>query len=96
MLVKNVINPEKKGRIEGRVFHVLFLGTEAVLFDDLWDSPIIYGNKNIVKAKTKRIAELLPDTVTNVTIFYYHPYSYEMKKRFKYEGPIDKIIVPNY
>ena len=96
MLVKNVINPEKKNHIQGTEFHVIFLGTEAVLYDELWDSPIIYGNKNVVKSKTKRLSDILPPTIKNVIIFYYVPYKGEMKKRFKFDGPIDSIIVPNY
>ena len=96
MLVKNVLNPEKKTRIEGTVFHVLFLGTDAVLYDDLWDEPIIYGNKNLVKSKTKRLSEVLPKEVKRVMIFFYRSQQGEMKRRFKFDGPIDEIIVPNY
>jgi hypothetical protein len=96
MLVKNVINPNKRNHIQGTTFSVLFLGIEAVLYDELWDEPIIYGNKNVVKIKTRNLSDILPATVKNVTIFYYAPYKGEMKKRFKFDGPIGSILVPNY
>jgi hypothetical protein len=96
MLVKNVINSNKKNHIQGTTFSVLFLGTDAVLYDELWDEAIIYGNKNVVKIKTRNLSDLLPATVKTVTIFYYVPYKGEMKKRFKFDGPIGSIIVPNY
>jgi hypothetical protein len=72
MLVPNIINPEKRGKIEGSTFHVFFLDAlTASMFDKYMDSPIIYGNKAIVKETVKRLSEHLPKTTTRVRIFFY-------------------------
>jgi hypothetical protein len=96
MLVKNVLNKEKKDKIFGNTFHVFFLGLSCVLYDSLFDEPIIYGNKNIVKNKVKNLNKILSKQIRNVKITYYTIFEEELKKRFKYDGPIDDIIVPNY
>ncbi len=37
------INPEKKGKIEGSVFHVFDLGTKVVVFDSDLMIPLMWG-----------------------------------------------------
>ena len=97
MLVPNVINTEKIGKIEGSTFHVFFLDTlSAVIFDKNMDSPIIWGNKTIVKAVIKNIKDILPPTVTRVRILFYKLSPPEFKMKLKYEGSVTNIVVPNY
>lgn len=97
MIVPNVIHPEKRGKIEGSTFHVFFLDTlSAVVFDKYMNIPIIYGNKNIVKAVIKNFSDHLPKTTTRVRIFFYKLNPPEFKMKMKYEGLTSNIIVPNY
>ena len=96
MLIKNVITTEKKGKIYGDTFHVFYLGVEAVLYDELFDTPIIYGNKNIVKNTLKNFKKYLPSYIRNITIYYYQPSTNGLIKRFKFTGPLDKVITPNF
>lgn len=96
MIIPNIINIEKKGKIEGHTFHLFFLDSlNAVLFDKHMDIPIIYGNKTIVKETTKNLADHIPATTTRVRIFFYKT-SPEFKFKMKYEGLATTIIVPNY
>lgn len=96
MIVHNIIHPEKRGKIEGSIFHIFFLDTAtAVMFDKLMDIPIIYGNKNIVKGVIRKFSEHLPESTTRVTLFFYKGNPIEYKMKMKYEGLTSKIVVPN-
>jgi hypothetical protein len=73
-LVKRVLNPAKKRNVRGSVFSLIIFGIDAVLYDELMDEPIIYGNKNLVKdavLSPKKLTTLLPESVTNITLFVY-------------------------
>lgn len=97
MIVPNVINSEKRGKIEGSTFHVFFLDQlTAVVFDKHMDIPIIYGNKNIVKAVLRKFSDHLPTTTTRVRIFFYKLVPPEFKMKMKYDGLTTGIVVPNY
>lgn len=98
MIIPNVINSEKRGKIEGSVFHVFFLADNitASVFDKYMDVPIIYGNKNLIKATLKQFKEHLPESTTRVRIFFYKISPPEFKLKMKYDGLTTNIIVPNY
>ncbi len=73
-LTKNVLNVAKKKKVMGSLFHLLFMKTEAVLYDDLWDAPIIYGNKRLVinaVVNEKFLLKLLQPTVKEITLHLY-------------------------
>lgn len=73
-LVKRVLNPAKKRNVVGSTFYLYLLGIDAVLYDELMDEPIIYGNKMLVKdaiVNPKKLTTLIPKTVQHVTLFIY-------------------------
>lgn len=97
MIIPNIINPEKRGKIDGSTFHVFFIDQlNAVVFDKYMDIPIIYGNKTIVKATVKNLKEHLPSTTNRVRIFFYKFAPPEFKMKMKYEGATTSIVVPNF
>jgi hypothetical protein len=101
MLVKRVLNPAKKNNIVGDTFHLIFLGTDAVLYDSLWDAPIIYGNKTLVRiviTDPKKLTPLLSTTVKTITLFCYQIQdSGELKKMgTPIRGIPSELNVPNY
>lgn len=74
MLIKKVLNPSKKKNVKGNTFHLLFLGIDAVLYDTLWDEPIIYGNKGLVRVAItdpRKLTALLPLGVKEITLYVY-------------------------
>lgn len=101
MLIKRILNPAKKNEIFGNTFHLIFMGGEAVLYDSLWDAPIIYGPKAIVRnaiTDDKKLAAHLPSTVKEITLFIYKIQSDgEIKKKGEpVKGSPENITVPNY
>jgi hypothetical protein len=101
MLVKRVLNPTKKNKVIGNTFHLIFLGTEAVLFDSLWDEPIIYGNKNLVRiaiSDPKKLVTLLDTNVKEIIVYLYRIQDTgELKKHGPpLKGKPTELIVPNY
>ena len=93
MLSQNVLNTEKKGRIEGRVFHIFYPNlNEAVLFDSELFVPIIWGSKNIVMTNVKKLDELMnvkPDV--KVRIYSYILSQDGYRRIDTYNGPIQTI-----
>lgn len=101
MLVKRVINPAKKNNVIGDVFHLIFLGTDAVLYDSLWDEPIIYGNKNLVRiaiTDKKKLTALLENSVKEITVYVYHTLETGELRRVHdpLKGLPTDLKVPNY
>jgi hypothetical protein len=97
MIAQNAINPSKRGKIEGFTFHVFMLDLHtAIMFDRNMSEPIIWGNKNIVKATIRKLPELLDNTTARVRVIFYASAPPEFKMKFKYDGPITKIIIPPY
>jgi hypothetical protein len=101
MLVKRVLNPAKKNNVVGDVFHLLFLGADAVLFDSLWDEPIIYGNKTLVRIAVtdpKKLTEYLEPGVKEITLFVYRLQESGELKRMgdSVKGIPSELKVPNY
>ena len=93
MLTKNIINHEKINQIQGVAFHIFYLDlSTAVLFDRDLFCPIIYGNKNIVIDKLKKIDEYLklPNT-TKIWIYSYIPSAEGYRRVHTYAGPINTI-----
>lgn len=101
MLVKRVLNPAKKKNVTGDKFHLIFLGNDAVLFDSLWDEPIIFGNKNLVRTAItdpKKLMTLLDKNVKEITVFLYRVQDTgELKKQGDpLKGKPTELVVPNY
>jgi hypothetical protein len=97
MIAQNALNPEKKGKIEGTTFHCFFLDVNtAVLYDRTMVSPLIWGNKTVVKSTIRKLPELLDSQTARVRVLYYIPSPPEFKMRFKYDGLVTKIVIPNF
>jgi hypothetical protein len=59
MVSANIINPEKKGKVVGHVFHVFYADLNtSYLYDRDLSVPIIWGSKNIVMTNLKKINEI--------------------------------------
>ncbi len=93
MLSQNVLNPEKKGKIQGAVFHLFYpdLNT-AILFDKDLSVPIIFGSKNVVMSSVKKLDETMnvPNT-TKVRIYSYILAQEGYRRIDLYNGPIETI-----
>jgi hypothetical protein len=93
MLIQNVINPNKKGNLEGKVFHIFYpdLNT-AIFFDKNLTEPIIFGSKNVVMTQVKKLDELMnvvPETIVRI---YSYILSQEGYRRIDtYNGQISTI-----
>lgn len=73
MLVANVLNLNKKGKIQGSVFHLFYPDIHtSILFDKDMSEAIIFGSKNIVMTQIKKLDVLMgvPPT-TKVKIYSY-------------------------
>lgn len=93
MLSQNVVNTEKKGKIQGKVFHLFYpdLNT-AVLFDKDFTMPIIWGSKNVVMTNLKKIDEFMGvPSVTKVVIYSYILAQEGYRRIDTYNGPIETI-----
>lgn len=93
MLAQNVFNPEKKGKIEGSVFHLFYLDLNtATLFDKDLTKPIIWGSKTVVIGKLKKInEEMNVDTTEKVRIYSYILGQEGYRRIQTYNGPIETI-----
>jgi len=101
MLVKRVLNPSKKNNVQGDTFHMIFLGTDAVLFDSQWDEAIIFGNKNLVRVAItdpKKLVTLLDKNVKEITLFIYRIQDNgELKRQGDpIKGKPTELVIPNY
>lgn len=94
MLAQNVINPEKKGKIEGKVFHLFYpdLNT-AIFFDADFTVPIIWGVKNVVMANAVKKLDALLEVKSDTKVrIYSYILSQEGYRRIDtYYGPIESI-----
>ena len=93
MLAQNVVNPEKKGKIKGLVFHLFYpdLNT-SILFDRDFSEPIIHGSKNVVMTNLKKLDELTGTTPLTKVRIYSYILSQEGYRRIDiYNGPIETI-----
>jgi hypothetical protein len=94
MLPQNVINPEKRSAITGRVFHLFYKDLNTiVLFDSDLNVPIIWGSKTVVVGYLKKInGEMnVPDTTTVRIYSYILDHSNGFRKIQTYNGPIENI-----
>lgn len=93
MLSQNVLNTEKKGKIEGTVFHLFYPDlNNAILFDKDFTSPIIWGSKNVVMTNLKKMDELMntkPATKVRIYSYILSPEGY--RRIDTYNGPIETI-----
>ena len=93
MLSENVINPIKKDKIKGSVFHIFYPDLHtAFFFDKDFSAPIIWGSKNVVMTNVKKLDELM-NTVASTTV---RIYSYILdnngyRRIDTYNGPIETI-----
>lgn len=93
MLAQNVINPRKKGKIGGAVFHLFYPDLHtSIFFDKDITEPIIYGSKNIVMGWVRKLDELMvvPPT-TKVRIYSYIITLDGYRRTDTYNGPIEFI-----
>ncbi len=93
MLSQNVINPEKRGKIEGAVFHLFYPDLKtAILFDRDLTTPIMWGSKNVVMTQVKNINKIMEVEATiKVRIYSYIITSEGYRRVDTYSGPIETI-----
>ena len=94
MLPQNVINPEKRDKINGKVFHLFYIDLNTlVLFDRDLNIPIMWGSKTIVIGYLKKIdTEMKVPNTTKVRIYsYILDYENGFRKIQTYNGPIETI-----
>lgn len=94
MLPQNVINPEKRDKINGKVFHLFYIDLNTlVLFDRDLNIPIMWGSKTIVIGYLKKIdTEMQVPNTTKVRIYsYILDYENGFRKIQTYNGPIETI-----
>ena len=96
MLIHNIVNIEKKGKIDSFIFHVFFTTEFGTIFDENMDVPIIYGNKNVIKNTLKKFQTIINNPNRPIKVFYYRPYPLEFKMKLKYEGLPDQIVIPTF
>ena len=94
MLAQNVLNSEKSGKINGKVFHLFYMDLNTlVLFDRDLNIPIMWGGKTLVIGFLKKIdVEMRVPATTQIRV-----YSYIMdavngfRKIQTYNGPIENL-----
>jgi len=94
MLAQNVINPEKRDKIKGTVFHLFYKDLNTlVLFDRDLNIPIIYGGKTIVIGFLKKIDTMMnmPPTTTVRVYSYISDVANGFRKIQTFNGPIENI-----
>ena len=93
MVSQNIINLEKKGKIEGLVFHIFYVDLNtSYLFDSNFSTPIVWGSKNIVMTWVKKLDELTNTTKqTKVRIYSYLLTNQGYRRIDIYNGPIETI-----
>lgn len=95
MLAQNVVNPDKKGKIEGTVFHLFYPElSKSILFDKDFTVPIIWGSKNVVMTHLKNIDEIMGGTTkptSKVRIYSYILTPEGYRRIDTYNGPIETI-----
>lgn len=93
MIPKNVVNPNKRNKIIGNVFHLFYpdLNT-SFLFDNDFIEPIIFGSKNVVMTTLKGIdREMNVKPNSKVWIYSYIMTSEGYRRIDIYHGPIETI-----
>lgn len=93
-LAPNVVNPNKKNKIIGNVFHLFYPDeSTSILYDSLFVEPIIWGSKNVVMTHLKNIDDisdlLTPDS--KVIVYSYVMTSDGYKRRQTYNGLVSGI-----
>jgi hypothetical protein len=94
MLAQNVINPEKRDKISGKVFHLFYLDLNtAVLFDKDLTTPITWGSKSVVITHLKKIDTLMTKATPSTPIrIYSYIIGQEGYRRIQtYNGLIENI-----
>lgn len=93
MLAQNVVNPDKKGHVQGSVFHLFYPDVHtAILFDKDMTVPIIYGSKNVVMTQVKSLDKLMEVQPTITVRIYSYIFTFEGYRRIDtYNGPISTI-----
>lgn len=93
MIPKNVVNSEKKSKVEGNIFHLFYSDLHtSILFDRNLVAPIIFGSKAVVMGVLKKIDELMNvKPITKVKIYSYIISTDGYRRVNTYEGPISGI-----
>lgn len=97
MIIYNVLNPNKKNKIISTVFHLFYPDINtSILFDKDLKEPIIWGSKNEVMNKLKKINEIAdPKSGMNkdskVRIYSYITTTDGYRRTDTYNGPIETI-----
>jgi hypothetical protein len=93
MLAQNVVNPEKKGKIEGSVFHIFYADLKtAFFFDRDFTIPIMWGNKTVVMTQVKALDKLMNvQNNVRVRIYSYILTTDGYRRIDTYNGPIETI-----
>lgn len=94
MLPQNVINPEKRDKISGRVFHLFYKDLNTlVLFDSDLNVPIAWGSKTVIIGLLKKIDTMMnmPPTTTVRVYSYISDAANGFRKIQTFNGPIENI-----
>ncbi len=93
MASQNVVNPDKKGKIKGTVFHLFYPDlNSSILFDRDFSESIIWGSKNVVMTALKKIDEYMGVPSTSKVKIYSYIMSVDGYRRIDtYNGPIELI-----
>lgn len=93
MILKNVLNINKKKNIRGNVFNLFYpdLST-SILFDSDLSEPIIWGNKSVVMMQLKNIYKITNVPITSEIIVVSYVISTEGYKKIDlYKGKIETL-----
>jgi len=93
MLVQNVLNPNKREKIKGIVFHLFYVDLNtSTLFDKDFSEPIIFGSKNVVMTNLKKIHVMMGVDITTKIIVYSYIQSTNGYRRIDtYNGSIEML-----
>jgi hypothetical protein len=95
MVSQNVVNSEKKGKIEGNTFHLFYMDLNtSILFDKDLTTPIIHGSKSVVLTHLKKIDQIIGGVAkpsTKVRIYSYIITQDGYRRIDTYNGPIETI-----
>lgn len=93
MLAQNVVNSNKKGKIQGKVFHLFYMDLNtSILFDKDFTEPIVWGSKNVVMTNLKKIDEIMQvPSATKVVVYSYILGQEGYRRIDTYNGPIETL-----
>jgi len=93
-LAQNVVNPSKKDKVVGNVFHLFYPNeSTSILFDVDLSEPIIWGSKNVVLTTLKNIKNISPmlSDDSKVVVFSYTQTDEGYRRKQTYNGKVSEI-----